>query len=242
MVTIAALSMSVSLAACGGTAVQSAQNSTAAAVKMETTTAAAASAITTTTTAATTAANAAATTAANAATTVTTQAGAGQDVGNKGGAFAAGSKGDGKAVTETDPEVVSVINAGADKFTQATYEDSATGISLEYSLYVPADYDSAKSYPLIMYIPDASGASKTAKELVQQYFGADIWVTDEEQAKHASFVLVPAFSEIVVDDNWTTSKQIDAAVNLIHSLSSKYSIDTDRLYTPGQSMGCMTSL
>jgi len=169
-----------------------------------------------------------------------TQGNEGQNKGMAG--FAAGSKGDGKAVTETDPEVVSIINEGEDKFTQAVYDDSETGVSLAYSLYVPADYDESKSYPMIMYIPDASGASKSAEELVQQYFGADVWVTDTEQAKHESFVLVPAFSEIVVDDNWNTSKEIDAAVNLIHSLTTQYTIDTNRLYTTGQSMGCMTSL
>ena len=93
-----------------------------------------------------------------------------------------------------------------------------------------------------MYIPDASGASKSAKEIVEQYYGADVWVTDEEQAKHKSFVLVPAFSEVVVDDDWNTSEEIETAVNLINYLTENYSIDTDRLYTTGQSMGCMTSL
>jgi len=170
-----------------------------------------------------------------------------QNAGNAGGmgggvAFGAGSRGDGKAVTETDPAIANIISSDADKFTQATYEDSTNGISLGYSLYVPEDYDPSKSYPLLMYIPDASGASKTAEELVQQYFGADVWVTASEQAKHECFVLVPAFSVIVVDDDHNTSNEIDAAVDLLHSLTGQYSIDTNRLYTTGQSMGCMTSL
>jgi predicted peptidase len=46
----------------------------------------------------------------------------------------------------------------------------------------------------------------------------------------------------VVDDNWNTSDQIETAVSLINSLAEEYSIDTNRLYTTGQSMGCMTSL
>lgn len=153
-----------------------------------------------------------------------------------------GTKGDRQPKVETDPDIVAVISAGADKFTQASFEDEEAGISLEYSLYVPEDYDENEVYPMIMYIPDASGASKSAKEIVEQYYGADIWVTDEEQAKHKSFVLVPAFSEIVVDDDWNTSPEIETAVKLINSLTEQYSIDTDRLYTTGQSMGCMTSL
>lgn len=164
---------------------------------------------------------------------------------NEGGKWkgiSAGMKGDRQPKVETDPEIVAVINAGADKFTQFTFDDEETGISLEYSLYIPEAYDENEKYPMIMYIPDASGASKSAKEIVEQYYGADIWVTEEEQAKHKSFVLVPAFSEIVVDDDWNTSEEIETAVKLINYLTENYSIDTDRLYTTGQSMGCMTSL
>ena len=93
-----------------------------------------------------------------------------------------------------------------------------------------------------MYIPDSSASGKSAKEIVEQYYGANVWVTDEDQAKHTSFVLVPAFSETVVNDDWSTSEQIETAVNLIASLTEQYNIDTNRLYTTGQSMGCMTSL
>lgn len=143
---------------------------------------------------------------------------------------------------ESDPAIVALMQENAGKFTQETYYDDKTGITLAYSLFVPKDYDKNTAYPMLMYIPDASAGGKSAKDIVEQYFGADIWVTDEEQAKHPSFVVVPAFSEVVVDDNFTTSKQIDAAVNLLHYLTQKYNIDTNRLYTTGQSMGCMTSL
>lgn len=77
---------------------------------------------------------------------------------------------------------------------------------------------------------------------MEQYYGAAVWVTDEDQAKHASFVLVPAFSETVVNDDWSVSEQVETAVNLIAQLQKEYSIDANRLYTTGQSMGCMTSL
>ena len=171
---------------------------------------------------------------ANLITIETERKGGPMGAGNNG--FAMGTQGDRQANIETDPEIVSVINEGADKFAQFTFEDEESGISLEYSLYIPEDYDESQEYPMLMYIPDASGASKSAKEIVEQYYGADIWVTDEEQEKHKSFVLVPAFSEIVVDDNWNTSEEIETAVKLINYLTENYSIDTNRLYTTGQSM------
>ena len=151
-------------------------------------------------------------------------------------------QGGGQTAEETDPDVLAVIEEGSDKFEQFTFEDSENGVSLEYSLYVPENYDENEEYPLIMFIPDASGAGKSAKEIVEQYYGADIWVGADEQAKHESFVLVPAFSGVVVDDDWNTSEQIDTAVRLINYLTETYGVDADRLYTTGQSMGCMTSL
>lgn len=153
-----------------------------------------------------------------------------------------GAKGDKKPVVETDPAVVSVINEGKDKFIQSFYTDGDKKITVEYSLFIPENLDYAQKYPLVMYIPDASAASKSAKEIVEQYFGADIWASEAEQSKHPCFVFVPAFSEIVVDDNFDTSDEIEVVVEILQTLVQNYNIDPDRVYTTGQSMGCMTSL
>lgn len=166
------------------------------------------------------------------------------DGGRQGGRGGRGGPGGGMGGSqmESDPEVQAVLDAAGSKFTQDTFTDPDTGFALEYSLYVPADYDESVEYPMIMFIPDSSGSGKSAAEIVEQYYGAAIWASDEEQEKHESFVVVPAISETVVDDEWNTSDQIETAVKLIDSLKEKYSIDEDRLYTTGQSMGCMTSL
>ena len=148
----------------------------------------------------------------------------------------------GGMMSAADPEIQAVLDENADKFEQHVFDDPATGVSLEYSLFIPEGYDGSVSYPLLMFIPDSTGAGKTARQIVEQYYGAAVWVTDEEQAKHASFVLVPAFSETVVNDDWSVSEQVETAVNLIAQLQQDYSIDANRLYTTGQSMGCMTSL
>ena len=153
-----------------------------------------------------------------------------------------GGPGGGMMGGSTDPAIQAVLDENADKFEQRIFDDPETGVSLEYSLYIPAGYDENTAYPLLMYIPDATGAGKTARQIVEQYYGAVVWVTEEDQAKHPSFVVVPAFSETVVNDNWETSEQIEAAVNLIEQLQTEYSIDESRIYATGQSMGCMTSL
>ena len=158
------------------------------------------------------------------------------------GGMKPGHGGNGPMGGTIDPAIQSVLDENADKFEQFTYTDEETGITLEYSLYIPEDYDGSEEYPLIMFIPDSTGAGLSASQIVENYYGAAIWASDEDQEKHTSFVLVPAYTGIVTDDNWNASEQLDATVNLIDSLSQEYSIDMNRLYTTGQSMGCMSSL
>ena len=171
-------------------------------------------------------------------------AGDASDRAQRGGGPGGGGPGGqgGGMMTTTDPEIQAVLDENAGKFEQQTFTDPDTGVALEYSLYIPDGYDASVSYPLLMFIPDATGAGKSAQEIVEQYYGAAVWVTDADQEKHPSFVLVPAFSETVVNDNWEVSGQVETAVRLLQALQETYSIDPNRIYTTGQSMGCMTSL
>lgn len=160
---------------------------------------------------------------------------------SQGGRGGHGRMGGGMSV-DNDEEVQAVLDEASLKFIQETYTDPDTGYELEYSLYIPDDYTDSQSYPMIMFIPDSTGSGKSAADIVSQYYGAAVWATDEDQEKHPSFVFVPAFTGVVVDDNWSTSDQIETAVKAIQYLTETYHIDTNRLYTTGQSMGCMTSL
>ena len=160
--------------------------------------------------------------------------------GGRNGGGRGGNRGD--MGSQNDEEIQSILDENAGKFRQFEYIDSESGTTLEYSLYIPEDYDANNKYPLLMYIPDATGSGKSAKEIVEQYYGAAVWVTDEDQEKHPSFVMVPAFTETVTDDNWNISNQVETAVKLVGELQTEYSIDYNRIYTTGQSMGCMTSL
>ena len=135
-----------------------------------------------------------------------------------------------------------VLDENAGKFAQYSFTDPDTGFVLEYSLYTPEGYDGTEQYPLLMFIPDSTGAGKTAQQIVEQYYGATVWVTEDDQAKHPAFVLVPAFTETVVNDNWEVSDQVETAVKLLAQLREDYAIDGNRIYATGQSMGCMTSL
>jgi len=152
-----------------------------------------------------------------------------------------GGRGGGQADKSSDAELQAMIAEVAPKFRLLTYEDAVTGTSLQYQLYIPEAYDESQSYPLIQFIPDSSVVGRGADAVLTQGWGGLIWATEAEQAKHPAFVVIPVFTETVVDDDFNHSAQIDVAVRLIERLLDTYSIDAGRLYTTGQSMGGMTS-
>ena len=141
----------------------------------------------------------------------------------------------------SDAELQQMIAEIIPQFDLVTWEDPETGISLQYQLFVPADYDPNEKYPLIQFIPDSSVVGKSADAVLTQGWGGLIWASEAEQSKHPCFVAVPVFTDTVVDDSFNHSDQIEAAVHFIQYLVQTYSIDSDRLYTTGQSMGGMTS-
>ena len=140
-----------------------------------------------------------------------------------------------------DAELQVMITEVAPRFQLLTYEDAETGISLQYQLYIPENVDETQRYPLIQFIPDSSVVGRGADAVLTQGWGGLIWATEDEQTKHPAYVVVPVFTETIVDDNYNHSSQIDAAMRLLQSLTETYPIDTNRIYTTGQSMGGMTS-
>ena len=130
----------------------------------------------------------------------------GRDGGNRTGGARVGDRGGANQKVVLTEEQQALIDATKGKFTQEQYADSENGVTLDYSLYIPDNYDESQEYPLIMFIADSSAAGKSSEEVFSQYYGADIWASDEEQEKHASFVFCPAFSETVVDDSFATSE------------------------------------
>ncbi|MDT7846741.1 alpha/beta hydrolase-fold protein [Streptomyces justiciae] len=136
----------------------------------------------------------------------------------------------------------SVVNLIVDDFKQFTYDDPATGQTLTYNLFVPKDYNPRKRYPLVLFMHDASVVNVATQGPLVQGLGAVCWASDADQARHESFVLAPAYGSVVVDDTYEPSTLFDATANLVEAVTKKYSIDPERRYTTGQSMGAMMSL
>ena len=130
----------------------------------------------------------------------------------------------------------------ADDFMQKEFVSPYTGQVLPYNIYLPKDYDPAQKYPLVLFIHDAGTASCPVKQTLYQGTGATSWAEPEAQAHHKCIVVAPEYPVITVDDSMNYSHHLDATIALLKDLQKRYSIDAKRIYTTGQSMGCMSSI
>lgn len=144
---------------------------------------------------------------------------------------------------KTAMESNKTINLVVDDFQHFTFKDPKTGLDLMYNLYIPKNYDRSKPYPMVIFIHDAGATSDQMTTTLTQGVGAVIWAAPSDQAKHEAFVLAPQYSRgAVVNDNSEYTSDLDITVRLVKDVAGRYSIDKDRIYTTGQSMGCMMSI
>lgn len=141
-----------------------------------------------------------------------------------------------------DTELKALLAETVDKFIQQQFKDSETGKTMSYNLFIPEGYDKSKQYPLVLFIADASTAGKDVKVPLTQGYGAGIWATAKDQAKHPCFILVPQYTTKAVDDDFNTSYEVEMTIRLLDAITGQYPIDKNRLYTTGQSMGGMMSM
>ena len=150
----------------------------------------------------------------------------------------------GKTYKASDAKIASTVERClvADDFKQAEFVSPYSGQTLPYNIYLPADYNPEEKYPLLLFIHDAGVASGPVQHTLHQGIGATSWAEPEAQARHKCIVVAPEYPFITVDDNWNYSHHLDATIELLKDLQTRYSIDPKRIYTTGQSMGCMSSI
>jgi len=134
------------------------------------------------------------------------------------------------------------INLIVDDFKQLVFHDPETGIDLKYNLFIPKGYDPKKSYPMVLFMHDASVDSDEPDRTLIQGLGAVAWASPEDQAKHPAFVLATQVKGQTSQNELTITALGESIYHLVKYLPTRYSIDTKRLYTTGQSAGCMLSI
>jgi dienelactone hydrolase len=141
------------------------------------------------------------------------------------------------------------IGPVVDKFRKLTYADPATGETMGYRLFVPDNYDPARSYPLVLFLHGSGerGSDNEAQLTANQ--GATIWATPEEQAKHPAFVLAPQSGFDTRTQGWTSlsthgqndpfrpQRELGTAYDILEKVRGEFNIDKGRIYVTGVSMG-----
>ena len=153
-----------------------------------------------------------------------------------------GPNGSAMAVDKSaDSTFVALKNETLDKFRQFTFADAETGKTMEYNLFVPEGYDGSQSFPLVLFMADASTVGKEVTAPLTQGYGALEFASERDQRLHPAFVLVPQYTQWAVQDDWSTTDEVEMTIRLLESVCREYNVDRSRLYTTGQSMGGMMS-
>ena len=119
---------------------------------------------------------------------------------------------------------------------------------LPYRMYLPSDYDGTKSYPVIVFLHGAGerGTDNVSqmKNMLSVFFNRDDKAIIEQ-----SIIIVPQCPK---DNQWVDtpwkdgnysidtvkeSNELNAVVELLNTVKSKYATDEDRYYAMGISMG-----
>ena len=142
---------------------------------------------------------------------------------------------------DSDSVFVALKKETLGKFKQFTFSDSQTGKTMEYNLLVPEGAEAGEKLPLVLFMADASTVGKEVTTPLTQGYGALEFASDRDQQLHPSFVLVPQYTDWAVQDDWSTTDEVEMTIRLLDAVCKEYNVDTSRLYTTGQSMGGMMS-
>jgi predicted peptidase len=115
------------------------------------------------------------------------------------------------------------------------------GQAMPYRWFVPQEYDQQKKYPLVVYLHGGGGIGRDNLKQIQggNGFLIDLFTSAQTQTKYPCFVIAPQSHDEgwVGYDDTTPSEQLGRVLELIEHLQQTYSIDRERLYVAGQSLG-----
>ena len=113
-----------------------------------------------------------------------------------------------------------------------------------YNLYIPK-LEEGRCYPLVLFIHDAGACGADSKITLSQGYGAIGFAAPQWQEKYPCFVLAPQVDKYpygpMTHDDFTVTEDFDRVKAILDYVLKHYPVDRKRVYTTGQSMGCMAS-
>lgn len=116
------------------------------------------------------------------------------------------------------------------------------GARLPYRLYVPTTYSKEIKYPLVMWLHGGGGRGTDNVYQISRSDtkGTHFWISPQNQVNFPAFVIAP---QCPIDENWADpelnqpTKALLLAIEALNAVQKEFSIDPDRVYIAGQSMG-----
>jgi len=113
---------------------------------------------------------------------------------------------------------------------------------MPYRLLVPENYQADRRYPLVLFLHGGGGRGVDNVKQIQggNGFIIDLLIKPESQARFPCFVVAPQSPPEegwIEDDSITPTNQLRLLLELMEYLEKSFSIDRNRLYVLGQSMG-----
>jgi predicted peptidase len=126
-------------------------------------------------------------------------------------------------------------------FRKEVYVDKG-GARLPYRLFVPLGYDANRKYPLLLWLHgvDGRGSDNVEQLTHENQLGTHFWIASQVQVKFPLFVLAPQCpsGEIWAEPEFNQpSKWLLLTLEVLAKVQKEFSIDPDRVYIGGQSMG-----
>jgi predicted peptidase len=127
-------------------------------------------------------------------------------------------------------------------FRKNTFVDKKTGAHLPYRLYVPITYSKTEKYPLVLWLHGGGGRGNDNVYQISRNDtkGTHFWISPENQKTFPAFVFAPQCPE---HENWADpefnqpSNALLLTLQALDAIEKEFSIDPDRIYLAGQSMG-----
>ena len=113
---------------------------------------------------------------------------------------------------------------------------------IPYNLYIPEGWED-REMPLVMFIHDAGPCGPDPLITLSQGSGAVCFADPGWQSEHPCFVLAPQIDRTIrlTGPNSACAPELYTIKEMLDDVIERYHVDRKRVYTTGQSMGCMAS-
>lgn len=113
---------------------------------------------------------------------------------------------------------------------------------MPYRLFIPQGYEERKKYPLVLWLHGGAGRGKDNLKQISggNTIGSHVWTSPANQSGHPCFVVAPQCPD---NESWASVEKsqptthLRLVIELLENLEGTFSLDVQRLYVTGQSLG-----